>query len=257
MPRGALKKRAITANDDDFDDSPRRASFWLRLLLRRPRDTLMALAATAAICAILINALFLQRGLHPAPMFAAKPRPTLPEATGAIAVLPRPRPALPEPAKPEIVRPRIEIVSDLQRELSRRGFYDGVVDGVYGSKTDTAIRDFEQASSLRLGNEPSEVMLQAVVRAPAEAKAVPRTTGTATRSDAPTPAPLTGRQQVLAVQRALSDFGYGQIKANGVLDADTKAAIERFERERKMPVSGRISEALLRELGSMIGRPLD
>jgi peptidoglycan hydrolase-like protein with peptidoglycan-binding domain len=55
----------------------------------------------------------------------------------------------------------------------------------------------------------------------------------------------------------LSDFGYGQIKATGVYDADTRASIERFERERKLPVTGQISERVVRELGAMTGRPLD
>jgi peptidoglycan hydrolase-like protein with peptidoglycan-binding domain len=241
---------------EDFDESPRRASFWLRLLLRRPRDTFMAIVAIGAVCSILINALFLQRGPHPAPIFAAKPRLASPEATGAIAVLPRPRPVVPEPIKPETIRPRADIVSDIQRELARRGFYDGVVDGVYGAKTDAAIRDFEQVSGLRAGSDPSDVMLQTIARAPGEIKAAVRSSPPA-RSDAVANLIAPGRQQVIAVQRALSDFGYGQIKASGVYDADTRAAIERFERERKIPVTGQISERLLRELGSMIGRPLD
>jgi hypothetical protein len=42
-----------------------------------------------------------------------------------------------------------------------------------------------------------------------------------------------------------------------VLDADTQAAIERFERERKMPVSGQVSARLTRELATMTGRTLD
>jgi peptidoglycan hydrolase-like protein with peptidoglycan-binding domain len=252
-----LKKRAIAADADDFDDSPRRGSFWLRLLLRRPRDTLMAIVGTGAVCAILINALFLQRGPHPAPIFGNKPRMMSQDATGTIAVLPRPRPAVPDAAKPEAVRTRTDIVSDLQRELARRGFYDGVVDGSYGSKTDAAIRDFEQVFGQRVGNEPTETMLQTIVRSPNEIRATLRTINAPARPDAVATLIAPSRQQVVAVQRALSDFGYGQIKANGVYDADTRAAIERFERERKIPITGQISERLLRELGSMIGRPLD
>ena len=37
-------------------------------------------------------------------------------------------------------------------------------------------------------------------------------------------------KRVLALQRALAEYGYGQIKPSGVIDADTKTAIERFER---------------------------
>jgi Putative peptidoglycan binding domain len=60
-----------------------------------------------------------------------------------------------------------------------------------------------------------------------------------------------------AVQRALSEFGYGQIKPSGTLDPATSAAIERFESEHKMQVTGRLSERLLRELSTLTGRRID
>jgi hypothetical protein len=63
--------------------------------------------------------------------------------------------------------------------------------------------------------------------------------------------------RVMAVQRALSDFGYGQIKVTGTLDDPTSAAIERFERDHKLPVSGRLSDRLLTELAAMTGRPIN
>ncbi len=44
--------------------------------------------------------------------------------------------------------------------------------------------------------------------------------------------------RITAVQRALSDYGYGQIKPSGILDNATIAAIEKFEREHKLPVTG-------------------
>ena len=62
---------------------------------------------------------------------------------------------------------------------------------------------------------------------------------------------------MLAIQRALADFGYGQIKPTGVYDPATQAAIEKFERDRKLPVTGQISDQLVRELAAMTGRPLE
>jgi hypothetical protein len=63
--------------------------------------------------------------------------------------------------------------------------------------------------------------------------------------------------RVMAVQRALSDFGYGQVKPSGILDEATSAAIEKFERERQMPVTGRLSDRLVSELADVTGRPLN
>jgi len=61
---------------------------------------------------------------------------------------------------------------------------------------------------------------------------------------------------ILAVQRALSEYGYGQIRQTGVLDPPTSQAIEQFEREHNLPVTGKISEGLLTDLAAMIGHPL-
>jgi peptidoglycan hydrolase-like protein with peptidoglycan-binding domain len=63
--------------------------------------------------------------------------------------------------------------------------------------------------------------------------------------------------RITAVQRALSEYGYGQIKPSGFLDDATSAAIEKFERERKLPVTGRITDRLLTGLTSMVGHPLE
>jgi hypothetical protein len=63
--------------------------------------------------------------------------------------------------------------------------------------------------------------------------------------------------RVMAVQRVLSDFGYGQIRPSGTLDEPTSTAIEKFEREHKLPVTGRLSDRLLSGLAVMAGRPLD
>ena len=63
--------------------------------------------------------------------------------------------------------------------------------------------------------------------------------------------------RIMSVQRALSNYGYGQIKATGVLDRPTSAAISRFEREHNLPVTGRMSERLISDLSVLVGHSLD
>jgi peptidoglycan hydrolase-like protein with peptidoglycan-binding domain len=63
--------------------------------------------------------------------------------------------------------------------------------------------------------------------------------------------------RIAAVQRALSDYGYGQIKPTGMLDDATSNAIEKFEREHKLPVSGRVSDRLVSELTGLVGHPIE
>lgn len=78
----------------------------------------------------------------------------------------------------------------------------------------------------------------------------------ATRND-PIAQLINTSSRIMKVQRVLSDYGYGQIRLTGVLDRPTTEAIERFEREHNLPVTGAISERLMNELGIMAGHPLD
>jgi peptidoglycan hydrolase-like protein with peptidoglycan-binding domain len=66
-----------------------------------------------------------------------------------------------------------------------------------------------------------------------------------------------GSHRVAGVQRALTDYGYGQLKPTGLIGADTQAAIQKFEKARRLPVTGQVSDRLVRELVAMIGHPID
>ena len=89
------------------------------------------------------------------------------------------------------------MVADIQRELTRHGFYDGAADGVYGPKTDAAIRDFEQAAGLRPSAEPNDMLLASIARSAIKAQPV--------RNDQ-IAALLAPNPRIVAVQRALDGF---------------------------------------------------
>jgi peptidoglycan hydrolase-like protein with peptidoglycan-binding domain len=55
----------------------------------------------------------------------------------------------------------------------------------------------------------------------------------------------------------LTEFGYGQLKPTGVVGTDTQAAIQKFERERKLPATGQVTDRLVRELSAATGRAID
>lgn len=99
---------------------------------------------------------------------------------------------------------------------------------------------------------PAATIPAAAPPAPASA---PVKTATAPRHD-PIAELLEPSNKTMAVQRALAEFGYGQIKPTGVPGPETRAAIEKFERERRLPVTGQVSERLARELAVMKGGPL-
>jgi hypothetical protein len=47
------------------------------------------------------------------------------------------------------------------------------------------------------------------------------------------------------------------LKPTGAVGADTQAAISKFEHARKLPVTGQMSDRLVRELTAMTGHPID
>src|SRR5436305_11989075 len=120
-----------------------------------PRDAVGLLVCVLATAAILINLLFMQSQSHPAPLFKAggsQATPKLISETNTAGPPPVPsrRVESPPPAARVPTAPRTpgQIINEIQRELSRRGYYEGTPDGLYGPKTDAAIRDFEHAYGL-------------------------------------------------------------------------------------------------------------
>jgi hypothetical protein len=257
----AMARRTIEVDDEDEleAETPSWRERLQQWMLRHPKDTVALFAAIGAVAAITVNALWLQTGPHPAPLFALRPvtarsfhRPPSNE------VVPRPRPTkanfIEGPAAP---RSRADLVGDIQTELAKRGFYNGAVDGVYGPKTDAAVRDFAQAAKFRADAEPTEALLQKIVHSGIRVVRVAPPASMSRKHDDPIADLLGPSSRLLAVQRALSEFGYGQISPTGVMGPETAAAIEKFERSREMPVTGQMSDRLVRELAVVTGRPLE
>jgi hypothetical protein len=184
----------------------------MRILLYSPKDTIAGIVAFAAIIAIVANALVMQAGHHPSPMFGAA-------ISGAAPVhpLPRPRPA------EATIRPADLKLAD--------------------------IRPAEAKPADPSGGAAAKPASSASPRPPA---AIP----VSSRGD-PVGELIITTRRVAAVQRALTDYGYGQLKPTGTVGSDTLAAIQKFERERKLPVTGQVSDRIVRELSAVTGRAID
>ncbi|HEX5509087.1 MAG TPA: peptidoglycan-binding domain-containing protein [Pseudolabrys sp.] len=233
----------------------RRAARVATLIAEYPRESIGLLMGTFATGIIFVNALFLQHGPHPAPIFATHhilSRASHVPAKHSRAVETKASPAV-APAPQAAAHDRAQTVTEIQRELAKRGFYDGAVDGVWGAKTDSALRDFAQAVGLKGDIQANEDMLRRISASNVKAGKIVQDSA---RHD-PIAKLLAPSKRVLAVQRALSDFGYGQIKPTGVFGPDTQSAIEKFERDRRLPITGKISDQLVRELAAVTGRPLE
>jgi hypothetical protein len=207
----------------------------MRMLLHSPKDMLAGLLAAAAISAILANALFLQAGRHPSPMFGSVVTLPSPQTTVA-SPLPRPRP--------------VELISDPPeiRPVEVRGADPKHVEIKGG--------DSKSSDSRNADPKNPDSMANLVVKSTGAPAAGPANVA---RPPAPVPATAqaAGARRVAAVQRALTQYGYGQLKPTGAVGSDTQAAITKFERDRKLPVTGQMSDRLVKELTAMIGHPID
>ena len=241
-----MRRRTARRGSTNFSSAGRIGT----AIAQRPREFVAIVMSTVAIFAIVVNALYLQKGPHPAPIFAARPM-LQKEAT-----LPPRLPGTQSQLGSDLAaQARVQMIANIQRELNRKGFYDGPSDGIWGSKTDAAVRDFLQASGSKVNPEANENLLRAisnyVAKPPAAANAqTPPAMDPIAKLIAPS-------KRIVSIQRALADFGYGQIKATGVYDPETRSAIEKFERDHRLPVTGQISDRFVRELAAMTGRPLE
>ena len=236
--------------DDDEEEMPRRRrrgakavaieteeqrGLLMRILLHSPKDMIAGLLAAAAICAIVANALFLQAGRHPSPMFGSVVTLPAPQAA-VVSPLPRPRPVeltgRPGDSDPPEIRP-VEV----------RSAEPKTSDPKTSDPKSSDPRNADPMANLVVKSTGAPAAASAnVARPPAS---IPATTQSA------------GARRVAAVQRALTQYGYGQLKPTGAVGSDTQAAISKFERDRKLPVTGQMSDRLVKELTTMIGHPID
>jgi peptidoglycan hydrolase-like protein with peptidoglycan-binding domain len=61
------------------------------------------------------------------------------------------------------------------------------------------------------------------------------------------------QRPIVAAQRALVKLGYGPIKVDGVFGQETRQAIERFERDRRLAPTGELGTRTARELTAASG----
>ena len=229
-------------------DEPAERGLLMRMVLHSPKDLLAGLIAFAAVSAIIANAIFLQKGHHPSPMFGSSTVVAFPAPTQLSAASPLPKP------RPNDVTPN---ASD--------------------AKLDPRVMD---AKPINPASEPKPSIVAKPASDPrsadpmanlVKATATPATTASASNASVqrpPAAIPHTGKtdplgdlitntRRVAAVQRALTEYGYGQLKPTGNVGSDTSAAIQRFERERKLPVTGQMSARLVQELSTVTGRAIN
>jgi len=196
------RKRRAKAAAIEIEQEP---NLLMRALLHSPKDTLAGVVAAGAMTAIVVNAMFLQPGHHPSPMFGAMPVEM--SVAAPAQPLPRPRPAEIDAQPANVIDPK--------------------------------------------------PMVAIAPAKPAPAPAVTRPPASVPAHKDPLGDLISANHRVISVQRVLTDYGYGQLKANGTIGADTKAAIRKFEADRRHAQTGQISDWLLHEMAKLTGKAIN
>jgi len=134
----------------------------------------------------------------------------------------------------------VDLVRSLQRELKRRGYEPGSIDGTLGDVTRAAIMAFEDDQGLEITAMPSDELLAALRSGQI---------GALRRAD-PTNEERRGTAADITrmVQDALTRLGYSAGVSSGQKNEETERAIRSFEKEQGLVPSGRISGELMMRL---------
>ncbi len=211
------------------------------------------LAFVCLAIGITINALYLQQGPLPKSQTASKPK-IIPDrvnkkrnlATGSTDT--KKTKAESESKPPLKTLKSVDLVRAIQRELKTKGYEPGRVNGVAGLETRAAIMAFEFDKNLQVTAQPSQQLLKHILLGSS-----PSSKPTKNKTDYSADA----KNVVMAVQRVLADLGYSPGEIDGVYGNSTRRAIGDFERDRGLPVKGRVSGKLIQEIARITDMPVD
>ncbi len=222
-----------------------------------PRQIIAALFLTGCGGAIAWNALALQSSRHPAPLFNTREIVLAPEPAlelGADQPLPPARPGA-QPDGQQAATPNPHEFVAHAPSAPEPGAAAVATPKPPRSPIAEMIRNGGQTA---LAAAPPARAPQAAPPAPAGRTAARDPIAEMIRMGGPVPVPPAnvGRPDpgdtVLAGQRALARLGYS-VKVDGLMGSGTRQAIERFEQDRRLPVTGEFNARTVRELSTASG----
>lgn len=155
-----------------------------------------------------------------------------------------------------------DLVRNVQRTLSQRGYDAGPADGVYGQSTQQALRNFQRDQKLNASGQLDSQTLAALgvvaegsraATGPAQQEYQSTTRRGAMMDDqrrqqARAPTRLSD-EQVRDLQQELSSRGYDAGPADGKWGRNTQQALRQFQQDQNLPASGQPDQRTLAALG--------
>ena len=128
-------------------------------------------------------------------------------------------------------------VVNLQKSLKKVGFDPGVIDGIFGSKTEAAVKQFQAGNGLlvdgKVGPNTKAALCAALGSAPDRSDATCDTTSTVIVNGA-------RGDPVVNLQKSLKKVGFDPGVIDGIFGSKTEAAVKQFQAGNGLLVDGKV-----------------
>lgn len=241
---------------------PRKIGMGERLAaqaLKHPGRVAASVLLAACAGAIAWNALVSQSTRHPAPLFSHHEPPVA--ASVPAAVHAEPTQPLP-PARPGAEAHEMQALAVHEQDEPPAPVETAPTAPAPRAAPRGGISDLIRNNGVPAPapQRPQQAAIQAPAPPPAQSRAAtvrdPIAEMIRLGGPVPTPPANVGRPDggdaVLSGQRALARLGYG-VKVDGMMGPGTRQAIERFEQDRRLPVTGTFGPRTMRELSAASG----
>ena len=124
-------------------------------------------------------------------------------------------------------------VSEMQRKLKNWGYYDGSVDGIFGSGTESAVKFFQRKNGLSadgIVGSATAAALGMTLSGASSSQTGGVSSGVLKRGS-------TG-DKVSEMQRKLKDWGYYDGSVDGIFGSGTESAVKFFQRKNGLSADG-------------------
>lgn len=211
-----------------------------------------AFLSIATMGMIFVNAIWFQPVNHPSPMFSTRNL----QAPQTLKIAQRsPATAVTKVSAASDAVSR-EVLKEVQSALSVRGYYGGKVDGKFGSRTKKAIVAFQRDHSFDQDGKPSVRLLsQVLLSASAAPQEVPVPKKVAVKNVEPvvktasvSPKTEAASGLIARIQAGLRNYGYEELVVDGRTGEQTKSAIQSFQLDYGMKITGEPSQTVYKKL---------
>ena len=148
-----------------------------------------------------------------------------------------------------------DAVKKVQKKLKNLGYYDGSIDGDYGSGTKAAVKSFQKKNGLNVTGKVNKNTLNKLNSSKAK-KADASDKKDSGSSDGTCAAGDSG-ETVKKVQRRLKKLGYYKGSIDGDYGNGTKTAVKSFQKKNGLSVTGKVNKNTLNKLNSSGAKKAD